>query len=156
MWKRQCGYAEFCFYCSTWSLDSSAWEDHCKTHINEGQVPFRYDPVRLRSAVACAGYCPVCVWRSTNLPASKMLKQFADKGVWNRHTSSCINNFIGGQMDPEALICPDKRCPMPFSSAKKLLHHLQDVHSIPVPADTVLAKLEAERRDRKPQHHFGA
>lgn len=150
------GYASFCFSCSAWFLTRPDWEDHCRAHISQGRVDFRYDPITIRHATATAGHCPVCIWCSGDMPASKKFHQFPRKDLWKKHVFSCIHNFIRERSNQGTLICPDQRCPFKFDSAKNLWHHLSDVHSIPTPEKEVLAKLEAKRRIVLPQQYFEA
>lgn len=124
------GFAQFCFICSEWVTNNFEWVNHCAAHIETKNVPFRYDPVTFRYATACAGYCPVCIWK-TNLPADERLKQYTDRSAWKRHISRCISSYTQYQDEQTNLKCPDERCPTVFPDRAALWHHLDDVHSIP-------------------------
>ncbi|EFY94585.2 carbonic anhydrase [Metarhizium robertsii ARSEF 23] len=146
-------FAQFCFMCNEWVTSKFEWLNHCEAHIETNNVPFRYDPVTFRYATACAGYCPVCIWK-TDLPADERLKQYTDRSAWRRHISRCILSYMKHQDDQPNLKCPDERCPKAFPARQALWHHLDDVHSIPTishhdmsKGDTLPFNQENPRRD---------
>lgn len=95
-------------------------------------LPFRYDPVTFRYAIACVGYCPVCIWR-TELEADERLRQYSNRAAWIRHISRCITSYVSSQDGKITLECPDGRCSIAFSTQECLWHHLDEIHSIPTP-----------------------
>ena len=148
------GSAEFCFRCSSWLKGDGEREEHCGRHIDTNDVPFRYDPVRIRNAVVCAGHCPVCLWQSPDLSPPKRLKQFLDKAVWKRHVFSCLYRHMAEQEHRSTLRCPDERCcTLLFPSQDDLWHHLQDIHSIPRPDDKLVADLDRKRQASALKHY---
>lgn len=146
--------AEFCFRYSSWLKGDEEREEYCGRYIDINDVPFRYDPVRIRNAVVYAGHCPVCLWRSPNLSPPKRLRQFLDKAMWKRHVFSCLHRHMAEQKHQSALRCPDKRCcSLLFPSQDDLWHYLYDIHSIPRPNKKLVAGLDRKRQASTIQHH---
>ncbi|TLS20461.1 uncharacterized protein PpBr36_11343, partial [Pyricularia pennisetigena] len=122
-------FAKFCFLCSHWVTDKQEWEHHCQKHIDDGDTPFRCDPVVFRHAYACAGYCPVHLGR-TDILASERMKTYIDLKVWRLHISKCVTDHITTGLHSNSLKCPHPDCSAPVDSGESLWYHLQDIHSV--------------------------
>jgi hypothetical protein len=106
----------------------SEWTIHCQDHTENRQSPFRCDPIILRNAIACPGYCPVHLG-SHEHPANHRLQQFWDQSGWQRHASVCVSAFIKSQLNNSQLQCPHSECPVVSTSPEDLWLHLADIHS---------------------------
>ncbi|TLS25962.1 hypothetical protein PpBr36_06827 [Pyricularia pennisetigena] len=122
-------FAKFCFLCSHWVTDKQKWEHHCQKHIEDGDTPFRCDPVVFRYAYACAGYCPVHLGR-TDLLASERMTTYIDSKVWRLHISQCVTDHIKTGLQSDGLKCPHPDCFAPVDSEESLWCHLKDIHSV--------------------------
>ena len=143
----QSGFAQFCFRCSKWLTSKRNLVAHCQGHIDKGDAPLRYNPVRFRKAIACAGYCPVHL-SDTSLPADERMQQFPDQSSWQRHISRCIQQYIKS-CDSTFFPCPDRRCPVTCLSEGDLWYHLGDVHSTQKPVTVGKRKTCSEHHQDK-------
>ncbi|KIW79865.1 hypothetical protein Z517_06480 [Fonsecaea pedrosoi CBS 271.37] len=139
---KQFGFAEFCFRCSRWITNENDWEIHCQTHIDNLDVPLRCDPVTFRHAVACTGYCCGCL-RKVGRPAAVRMQQYPDRGIWQRHISGCIPEYVASLNSKDYFPCPHLLCSTVLFSESGLWHHLEDFHGTPKPQRT-------QKRQRSP------
>ncbi|XEV04772.1 hypothetical protein FSHL1_010059 [Fusarium sambucinum] len=128
-YRRETGFASFCFICSAWMKDKTLWLSHCKNHIEKLTIPIRCNPVTFRHAMACAGYCPVHLGRA-ELSAEERMRQWSDQDAWKRHISQCFSKYLTYQRDSRAIPCPHPRCTEELSTEKEFWHHQGDIHSI--------------------------
>ncbi|KPM33976.1 hypothetical protein AK830_g12599 [Neonectria ditissima] len=128
-YRKHNSFVQFCSFCNCWVQGEPEWLSHCGNHIENQKLPFRCDPVLFRNATACAGYCPVHLGKK-ELPAHRRLQQFWDKSGWQRHVSTCVQQYIQAEPNPSNLSCPHPECPVMPQSPDQLWIHLEDIHSV--------------------------
>ncbi|KAJ9419578.1 hypothetical protein QL093DRAFT_2565615 [Fusarium oxysporum] len=126
--SKQSPFVQFCSICNRWVKGESEWTMHCQDHIANQQSPFRCDPIILRNAIACPGYCHVHLG-SHEYSANHRLQQFWDQSGRQRHASVCVSAFIKSQFNHSQLQCPHPECPVVSTSPEDLWLHLADIHS---------------------------
>jgi hypothetical protein len=132
--KAQYGFAEFCFLCSQWVTSKKAWESHCQVHIDEQEVPSRYDFVRFRHAIAYDGRCTTC-YRKTDFPASRRLRGYRKHASWVKHVNECFAEYVRELEGQRTIPCPHLGCSVPCDTEQECWWHLQDAHGYPPRAD---------------------
>ncbi|KAK6860854.1 hypothetical protein PG995_004490 [Apiospora arundinis] len=119
--KKQQDFAEFCFFCNEWLHEAQAWEEHCHSHINQGDVPMEMVYVKI-GKLFLPGYCPFCL-EDDHRPAAERLVQFCKMSNWRTHI---WEHRIQWQNR-----CPDRRRKEKFESQDAFIYHMHDLHRIP-------------------------
>ncbi|KAK3391248.1 hypothetical protein B0H63DRAFT_430077 [Podospora didyma] len=113
--ERQNGFAAFCSLCSEWITKAEGWQIHCQSHTDGMNIPFRYDPVIFRRAMARFGYCPCCLG-NTSFSATQRMRHFENSDSWKRYISECIPEYIATMASNDSILCPHPRCRAPVQS----------------------------------------
>lgn len=112
---------KYCYECFAF-YTAKEWEDHCRTHIENG-MSRRCEIITYCYTLVRPGYCPFCLGTESLSPSDRMR-------FWKRSNelrSHLINDM---KMMCGKYVCSHPMCQVKFDSETQLRYHLSDTHGL--------------------------
>lgn len=143
--------AKFYFLCNYWVTNKQKWEHHCQKYINDGNIPFRYNPVIFRYVYIYIGYYSIYLGR-TNILANERIKTYINLKIWRLYILKYVNNYITIGFYFNNFKYPYPNCFIPMDLGENLWYYFQNIHNV----ENTLPKKRIFNSEKNNHGRFGS